>query len=358
MLFAFGNRASRKQDQVIAIDLGFRTTKAVNIYCKGERYIFKNYAILDAPIYEKNLTADILAEHLKSVVQKLETKSRRINLTINGNDSIIKLVDLPMMSVGDMRLMLKHSSKMYLQQDMPDYAFDCYILPPGKITQKQQTDGEKKASIQKFRVVVGAAKQQLVDEIQRGAKLAGLTIDNLVPEPVCPINALEFAVPDVFKEESIAIIDIGFKVTSISILIQGELVLNRIVNIGGDRFTSGLAEAMGVSYAEAEGIKIGMPEEVQANLEPLIVSLGRELRASIDYCEHQFDKTVSHIFISGGSSRSEFIIKCLQSELIAPCRVWNPATFMELALPPQQIGEVEQVAPQLVVAIGAAACSF
>ena len=31
---------------------------------------------------------------------------------------------------------------------------------------------------------------------------------------------------------------------------------------------------MGISYAEAEGIKIGMPAEVQSNLEPLLTPLG------------------------------------------------------------------------------------
>lgn len=358
MAIALSNRAFRKYDQFISVDLGCRTTKAVSIQRKDNKFIFSNYAIIDAPIYEKNLTAELLGEHLKTVLQKLETKSKRINLTVGGNDSIVRIVELPMMSIPDMRLMLKHSSKVYLQQDLPDYVFDCYILPPGKATPKQQAESEKKTSTQKFRVVVGGAKRQFVDEVQRGAKSAGITIENLVPELICPINAFELAQQDVYKSEAVAIIDIGFKGTSISILLQGDLVLNRLVNIGGDRFTSGLAESLGINYAEAEGIKIGMPEEVQTALEPLVVTLGRELRASIDFCEHQYDITISQAFISGGSARSEFILKCLQSELLVPCRVWNPTAFMELALPPQLMGEVEQLAPQFTIAIGAAACSF
>jgi len=39
---------------------------------------------------------------------------------------------------------------------------------------------------------------------------------------------------------------------------------------------------MNITYAEAEGIKIGMPAEVQSALEPLLAGLARELRASID----------------------------------------------------------------------------
>jgi type IV pilus assembly protein PilM len=139
---------------------------------------------------------------------------------------------------------------------------------------------------------------------------------------------------------------------------EGDLMLNRVVSIGGDRLTSGLAESLGISYAEAEGIKVGMPHEVQTNLETLVLPLGRELRASIDFFEHQHEKTVSQVFISGGSARSEFILGMLQAELVAECKPWNPITFLNLALPPQQAAEIDHVASQLTVAVGAALATF
>jgi hypothetical protein len=40
------------------------------------------------------------------------------------------------------------------------------------------------------------------------------------------------------------------------------------------------------------------------------------------------------------------------------CKAWNPASFLKSAVPPQQAGELEQIAPQLAVAIGAAAIAF
>lgn len=36
------------------------------------------------------------------------------------------------------------------------------------------------------------------------------------------------------------------------------------------------------------------------------------------------------------------------------CKILNPMTFLQMQLPPQQIAEIEQVAPQLTVALGAA----
>ena len=126
----------------------------------------------------------------------------------------------------------------------------------------------------------------------------------------------------------------------------------------GDRITSSLAEAMGISYSEAEGIKVGMSQEIQGNLEAVINPLGRELRASLDFFEHQHDKPVSQVFISGGSARNEHIVVSLQNELMVPCKSWNPTRFLQLALPPEKMGEIEQIAPQLTVAVGAAASAF
>jgi Tfp pilus assembly PilM family ATPase len=135
---------------------------------------------------------------------------------------------------------------------------------------------------------------------------------------------------------------------------QGELMLSRVVSIGGDRMTSGLADSLGISYAEAEGIKVGMPMEVQSQLESIILPLGRDLRASIDFFEHQYDKTVGHVYVSGGSATSEFIVQNLQTHLMMECKTWNPLSFLQVSLPPQQMTEVEHVASQLGVAVGAA----
>jgi len=142
----------------------------------------------------------------------------------------------------------------------------------------------------------------------------------------------------------------------ITILDRGEIKLNRVVAIGGDRLTSGLAEALNISYVEAENIKIGMPTEVQPNLESILSPLGRELRASIDFFEHQNDKSVSQVYISGGSARSDLIMQALQAELMVGCKTWNPAAFLQLD--PQKASELEQVTPQLTVALGAATSAF
>ncbi len=354
----FISSQTKKRDQIVAVDLGGRTTKAVHLARRGDSFAFVNYALLDAPIYEKAMTPELLAEHLKNVNRSLgNPRARQVTLSIGVSDSIFRQIEAPLMPVGDMRQMLKFNSKSYLQQDLPDYIFDCCYVASSSIAKPGEA-AKAGAGPQKHKAMVGGAKKQMIDDLHAATKAAGLVPDRVVPGLVGPVNAFEMAEPEVFAKEVVALVDIGFKNSTITILSSGEMMLSRVVGVGGDRLTSGLSEAMSISYLEAESLKVGMPTEVQSHLEPLINPLGRELRASIDFFEHQHDKTAAQVFVSGGSARSEMIIQALQSELMLPCKSWNPARFLQMALPPEKMGDMENVGPQLVVAIGAAVTAF
>jgi type IV pilus assembly protein PilM len=348
----FPSRTRKKRDQMLAVDLGSRITKAVHLQRRGETFALCGFALIDAPIFDTSLSAEMLTEHLKAVAQALDAKTKLVALTVGVNDALVRHVELPPMPADEMRSVLKLNSRAYLQQDLPNYVFDCHIAslraPVKNESPKNAANGHKQ------KILIAGSKKQLVDDFVAGAKAAGLTPDYIVPGVVAPVNAFECALPEVFAKEVVALVDVGFKSSSISILREGELVLNRVVTIGGDRLTMGLSESMNISYAEAEGIKVGMAHEVQSTLEALLVPLGRELRASIDFFEHQHDRPVAQVYLSGGSARSEFVLQTLQRELAVECKLWNPAVNLQLALPQQQAAEIAHVAPQLTVAIGAA----
>jgi len=356
----FINSQAKKRDQIVAIDLGGRTTKAVYLQRKGGGFHFLNYAVVDAPCYEKGFSTEVLSEHLREVTKALGcVKVRAVTVALGVTDTLFRQTEMPLMTLPDMRQMLRLNAKNYIQQDAPDHVFDCFVSGTASPQAGKGLEAAKSAGgAPKAKVMIGGAKKQLIDNVQAAVKAAGLVPDQVVPGVIGPANAFELAEPEAFAKEVVALVDLGFKNTSITVLSSGEIALNRVVAIGGDRLTSGLAEAMSISYNEAENIKIGMPGEVQQSLDPLIHPLGRELRASIDFFENHADKTVSQVYVSGGSARSEHILQALQIELMVPCKSWTPTGFLQVALPPERLGELEQMAPQLTVAVGAAATAF
>jgi type IV pilus assembly protein PilM len=349
MALGFPGLQAKKRNQIVAIDLGSRVTKAVVVQRSGNGYELAAYSLLDPPVVEKGPQGAVLGEHLKKVYQEVGSRSKQAVVAIGVSDSVLRQAELPMMPVGEMRHMLTFSSKNYLGQDLPDHVFDCSIVPS-----RGPAGAELPKAGQKCRVLIGAGKQQLINDLHAAAKIAGFGLEMVVPSLVGPANAFELTQPEVFAREVIALVDIGFRNTTISVLLNGELTLTRVVGLGAEKLTSGLAESLGITYAEAEGMKLAMTEEVQMVLMPLLVPLGRELRASIDFFEHQQDRPVNQVFLSGGTARSEFIVKTLKEELMLETKAWNPAGAMKVALPPQKMVEIEQVAPQLAVAVGAA----
>jgi type IV pilus assembly protein PilM len=349
---------ARRRDQVVAVDLGVRSTKAVHVQRRGDAFNLVNYALLDSPVFDKSSPADLLSDHLKNVLRALGTKTKQVTLALSDSETVFRHVEAPLMPVADLRRMLKFNSKSYLQQELNDFVFDCqYVLPTSQAA--KGGDGTKfVASAQKHKVAVGGVRRQLIEDVQAAFKAAGLVPDMVVPGVIGPVNAFEMAEPESFAKEVVALVELGFKNTTITILNSGEIMLNRVVAIGGDRLTSGLAESLNISYQEAENIKVGMANEVAQNLEPLIHPLGRELRASIDYFENHHDKAISKVFLSGGSACGELIVQALQTELMVTCQVWSPTKFMQLMVPPEKANEIEQVGPKLTVAVGAAAASF
>ncbi|MBI3882274.1 MAG: pilus assembly protein PilM [Verrucomicrobia bacterium] len=355
MDFPFFNGRTKKRDQFVAIDLGSKSTKAVYLQRKPDGVNLLGYVIQEAPIFEKAPSPELLAEHFKSLHRALGAKTKNLVIALSVNDSLLRQAELPMIASADMRTILKLNSKTYLQRDLGDHSFDCHTLPAatGALAATAKSGEAAKGGV-KTRVLIGGAKTQYLEDLQTAAKMSGLIAEEITPGPVGPVNAFEMNFPDAFQKDVIALVDIGYKNSSISIIHAGELVLNRVVSQGGDKLTAGLAESMGISYGEAESIKVGLPDEVKSNLQMLVSPLGRELRTSIDFFENQHDKPVSEVYVSGASAKSAFILEILQEELMLPCKSWNPTGSLKLQLAPETLSNLELVAPELTVAIGAA----
>lgn len=348
------NGRPRKRDSILSIDLGSRTTKAVHLMRRGDRFALAGYVIRETPGGDQPLEPATLGEHIRGICQSLDPKTKRAIVSLGVQDSILRNAEMPQVPVSEMRQLLKIGTQTYLQQELPNHAFDCFVTTPRQDPAKP----ESAKSNGKFKVWVGAAPNKVMNNIQAALKTAGLAADSITPGMLGPVNAFEAAFPEAFQNEVVALVDLGFRNTSISILNHGDLAVNRVVAVGGDKLTSSLAEMMSVGYSEAEGIKIGMPQEVEQGLLPVLHGIGRELRASIDFFETQNDQPVSVVYLSGGAARSEFFVQSLQSDLMLPCKAWNPTGFLTSELPQGQADDLEQLGPQLAVAIGAATTLF
>lgn len=340
---------SRRRENIAVLDLGSHSVKAVSLQWKRGAYQVIGFAIAKAPDREQLYTPETLSELFKEIIGKLPGKPKGIAPVLGVDDSVVKQANLPAAADADLRAMLKFSSRNYLHQDLKDHCFDCHVLP----AEDSVEEGANRTAV-KRPTIVGATPNSRIHDLSIGAKTAGYTLAHVIPNLIATPNAFERVNPEAFLKEVLGLVDVGYKNTTITILRQGHLEFSRVVPIGGERITRDLAMALGCSEEEAEGIKIGMTEDVQMHMAPILSPLGQELRASIDFYEHQSDKSVSNVYFSGGAAKSDFIVQTLQTELMITCQQWNASLALPMALPNELKGEVEPLAPQLAVALGAA----
>ncbi|HEY6226586.1 MAG TPA: hypothetical protein VI282_05630 [Verrucomicrobiae bacterium] len=114
---------------MVAVDLGGRTTKAVQIVRKGSGFELVNFACKETPTSDKGLSAEALSDHLKSILNEVSARTKHIVLVIGHNEALLRHAELPLIPISDARMMLKFNSKNYLQQDFPEHTFDLHLLP-------------------------------------------------------------------------------------------------------------------------------------------------------------------------------------------------------------------------------------
>src|SRR5262245_37750502 len=96
----------KKRDQMVAVDLGTSTSKAVLVQRRGQGYALCGYTVQDAPIYEKTLPEDLLTEHLKTVSLALGAKTKLVTLTVGVGDALVRPVDMPNIPADELRAVL------------------------------------------------------------------------------------------------------------------------------------------------------------------------------------------------------------------------------------------------------------
>src|SRR5277367_5977128 len=101
----------RNKDQVLAVDLGTRTTKAVLLERRDNAFSLTRFTVQDAPIYDKAMPQGLLTEHLRAILEAMQPKTKQVTISIGAADSILRSTELPLMPVSEMRQMLKFNSK-------------------------------------------------------------------------------------------------------------------------------------------------------------------------------------------------------------------------------------------------------
>lgn len=346
---------------IIGIDIG---NSAVKIVCIGEEKkvtVLKDWGYIplaikaDTPPEERKA---IISEEIKNYLKKKGVEIRHAAASVSGNSVIVRYVKLPKLSRKELALTIGVEAEPFIPFDIKDVSLTYSIL------EDVREEGEEKMET----VLVAAKKEAVQDKIDM---LEGAGLDPVVVDvDSFALESLHARLSPTPDSSSILLLNIGHKVTNLSIITQGITRVVRDIFIAGATFDKALAKALKTDAAGAAAAKkahalLVTDEDKEAAIESfdkegiavskaasaVLRDLYTEVSRSIDfYLSQGVDHSISKIILSGGMANLGNIAQFLTAEFKVPVEVCNPLAF----LPEQPKNLPKDLLPALAVAAGLA----
>jgi type IV pilus assembly protein PilM len=166
---------------------------------------------------------------------------------------------------------------------------------------------------------------------------------------------------DIADENTVAVVDIGATMTTLSVLTNGQTIYTREQLFGGKQLTDEIMRRYGLPVEEAGLAKKqgGLPDDYEPEvLEPFKDAVVQQVARSLQFffSSSQYND-VDYIVMAGGVSSMEGLHELVQDKLGTPATVANPFADMAISSRVNAVA-LSSDAPALMIACGLALRSF
>lgn len=324
-----------QENTSVGLDIGSQDCKIIEI-----RKIDDSYELLRWSI-EPIKNGDVLAS-IQKCLGVVSVPSKNPYTAILGKGTLIRYIDMPVMSLEDLKNSFALESDKYFPFPQDQIYTDCCII-------------ESKKQSKNMSVLVAAAKKDIVDKRVELLKDVGLQPDFIGLNPTALVNVLNVIGGDQSDGKAIAYLDMGESVTNLTIVHNKMPRFMRDIYIGGKDITKRISNALGVGFAEAEQLKKQekCSEEIINAYDLVVMNIVHEIRLSFDYFITEENIEIGKLFLTGGGFLLGGLEELFRSNLEIDVEMWNPVEGLKLSKD-IKIDELNKSAPQLGVALGLA----
>jgi len=310
-----------KKKAIVGVDIGSQCLKLVSLQKGSEGYTLRAFHIKDLgePLGSLEGSTEVWGEVLKDMVDEAGVRGRETSCAVAGQSVVVRYIELPKMEKAELKNAIKFEAEQYIPFPIDEVYVDFHILANAPVSDPRR-----------MKVLLVAARKELINALLQIFQKAGLRLVAIDVQSFALVNAFETFGPKVDEQVSVALVDIGAKITKIHIIKNRLSFFCRDIAIGGANLTSAIAQHLNVDFKEAEHIKKEEGDAAEVNrisdaLLPVLEDLAGELRLSFDYYENQsFEASVEKMYISGGGAMLKNLDKFLAQTLGVETSLWDP----------------------------------
>ncbi len=342
---------NKKRLPILGLDISSTAVKLLELSDNGGQYRVESYAVVPLPtnaVTENNINeVGSVADAIIQVLGKSKTKLKQAAVAVSGSAVITKMIEMSSgLSDEQMELQVSNDAEQYIPFPIEEVALDFEV----------QREFEGKEG--RVEVLLAACRRDniktRVDALD-GAGLNTKVVDIQAYAMERAFKLVKAQFDDHDEQTTVAIIDVGARVTTLNVLQGDTTVYSREQIFGGHQLTEEIQRRYGLSHEEAGIAKKqgGLPDDYEQEvlapfLDAIVQQIIRSLQFYFSSSEHE---EVDYVMLAGGVASMEGVAGLVQDRLGTPCCVANP--FLNMSISPKvNAMALSNDAPALMVACG------
>lgn len=348
---------SSKKPALVGLDISSTSVKLVELSQHTDGYRIEAYAAEPLPpnsVVEKNITdVEAVGEAIRRATKRSGTRAKYAAVAVAGASVITKVITMPAnLSDDEMESQIQLEADQYIPYSLEEVNMDFEVI------------GISDSNPEMVDVLLAASRSENVDSRVASVELGGLTTRVVDIEAYSLENAFDLIalqIPGGIHDNTVAVVDVGATMTTLSVLHDGKIIYTRDQVFGGRQLTEEIQRRYGLSYEEAGMAKRqgGLPDNyVPEVLEPFKDAMAQQVSRSLQFFfASSHHNSIGHIVLAGGSASIPGIDELIEERVGAGTSVANPFSNMSLSnrVKAQALGND---APALMIACGLALRSF
>lgn len=310
----------------VALEIGAQSVTMGVFTPSGKGFSLSRYArkeILLDPI-EEGMRMDYVSSAIAELVTELKVKGSDVRNVVSGQQVFMRFIKLITLEDSNVDEQVSYEAQQHIPFPLEDIIYDYEVLP-------DRGTGETE-------VLLVAIKKDVLDNLNTQVEGSGLKTRSVDCSITSLYNAFRVSYPE--QEEPVMILDIGAKTTDI-IFAEAGRFFTRSVTAAGSFITNSIAREFGMSYRDAEKLKIesgmvSLGNGFTDNLTEQEAALATTIRNAMGRLSSEVQRTINHYrgqykgsapvkaYICGGGARMPYAVEFLQSALNIPVEYLNP----------------------------------
>ncbi|PKM29373.1 MAG: pilus assembly protein PilM [Gammaproteobacteria bacterium HGW-Gammaproteobacteria-11] len=347
----------KKANTLLGIDISSTTVKLLELSRSGNRYKVEAYAVEPLPpsaVVEKNIVElEGVGQALEKVLARSRTSLKQSAVAVAGSAVITKTIEMDAgLDDDEMEEQIKLEADQYIPYPLDEVAIDFEVQGPSP------------RNPDRVEVLLAACRRENVDIREAALALAGLDAKVVEVEAYAMERACDLVIDQLDgnrDELTVAVIDIGATMMTLSVLSKGRIIYTREQLFGGKQLTDEIQRRYGLSQEEAGLAKKqgGLPDDYESEvLSPFKDAVVQQVSRSLQFffAGGQYND-VDYILLAGGTASIPGLDQLIQQKIGTTTLVANPFANMTLSNKVNAVA-LSNDAPALMIACGLAMRSF